>query len=185
MKKVYVENRLKDYENMFIEEGFEIASSLFEEGVNLLCLVGGDDVTPAIYREENTTSFCTASLDVQSFGLINIAQSMGMAVVGICRGSQVMCVHNGGKMVQHIEGHCVHRHNLTVDGVDYEVSSSHHQEAVPLQWPNTRVYRADDGTVELVVYEDVKMFGMQAHPEYHPKGDGCRTLFFGLLEEIM
>lgn len=190
MKKVYVEGSDHLISKMFEEEGFEVVKSVFD--AELICLEGGADVTPALYEEENTMSHCNEKKDIHSLGLLMIAECFSLPVVGICRGSQIMNVLQGGKMKQHIAGHTNTNHNLNVDGVDYLVTSTHHQESVPQSYVDKngetvyleKVYKADDGTVELVMYNN-KQMGFQGHPEYVSKGHPCRTVFFKKLSEIL
>lgn len=180
MKKVFIEGNDGRLFNMFEEIGYQFAQTVFN--ADLLCLEGGADVSPALYGDANTHSHSSPDKDITSFGLISIAQRLGIPVVGICRGSQVMCVHNGGKMKQHIEGHGIY-HTLNVYGRKYYVSSSHHQESVPLLDENN-IIRADDGTCEITMYRDLNMLGFQPHPEYFEAGHECIDLFKNLVNEV-
>lgn len=179
MVKVFVEGWDESLFNFFREEGFELAS--FPQEADLICMEGGADVDPALYGEKlHPKTYIKQTKDIVSLGILNVALLMNIPVVGICRGHQIMCVQQGGKMKQHIEGHC-RAHMLTVEGQEYEVSSAHHQEAIPAL-SEEYIIRADDGTCEVVLYPDKKWLGFQPHPEYHPKGHEGRELFFDLLE---
>lgn len=178
MRKVFVEGRDYSLFNMFKEEGWILVNSI--EYADLLCLEGGADVFPPLYGEKNVSSTYNVHKDIQSFGLISVAQRLNIPVVGICRGSQVMCVNNGGKMKQHIENHCKW-HDLTVNGQTFEVSSSHHQESIP-NVSEDYIIRSEDGTCEIVWYKDKNMMGFQPHPEYHQQGHECRNIFFELID---
>lgn len=71
-----------------------------------LCLTGGGDIDPARYGEANTGSTdIDATRDELEFGLLARALDLDLPVLGICRGSQVLNVHFGGKLEQHREGH--------------------------------------------------------------------------------
>lgn len=180
--KVFVEGRDMSLFRMFEEEGHTITNDLLE--ADLLCLEGGADVTPEIYGHVNKHSANSINKDIASFGLIDVAQRIGIAVVGICRGSQAMNVYNGGSMKQHINGHgLADGHGLTFEGERYNVSSVHHQESVPIV-DEQFITRADDGCCEIVQYPGMRMFGFQPHPEYHKKGHDCRVLFFSLVDRM-
>jgi gamma-glutamyl-gamma-aminobutyrate hydrolase PuuD len=177
--KVYVEGENYLLAQMFIEEGFDIAQS--PEEAHLICMEGGADVDPSFYGEKNTHSYSNIFKDYESLDLLNIALKQGTPVVGVCRGHQIMCVHQGGKMVQHIQGH-TRGHMLTYEGTEYPVTSTHHQMAVPAL-SEANIVRSDDGVCEIVLYPNKKWLGFQPHPEFTRKGSECRELFFLLLEK--
>jgi len=181
-KSVFIEGHDQSLYEMFKEEGYTIAANILV--ADLLCLEGGHDVSPEIYGEENTDSSSSISLDINTFGLMAIAEHMSIPIVGICRGHQALCVHQGGKLKQHIDNHC-QWHNLVVDGELVPVSSSHHQEAVfNRRCEDLEQIYAEDGTCEIVKYTYDKYLGFQPHPEYHHKGHPCWELFFKLIDEV-
>ena len=181
-KLVFVEGYDQSLYDMFKEEGYTIVDNILK--ADLLCLEGGYDVSPEIYGEENTDSQSSLSHDINTFGLMAIATLMDIPIVGICRGHQALCVHQGGKLKQHINGHC-QWHNLVVDGELIPVSSSHHQEAIPYSGvPSEDVYYAEDGVCEVILYREDYNLGFQPHPEYHQKGHPCWELFFQLIDEV-
>lgn len=181
MRKVFIEGSDSLLNSMFLEEGYEITSSLF--GADLLCLEGGADVSPILYGEEvNGAMGCSEDLDLRSMGLILAARTLDIPIVGICRGGQILNVVNGGSMVQHIGGHAGKMHTVNAFDADWLVSSSHHQEMVPPE-DDVTVYCADDGCVEIVVFNGESEFSFQPHPEYVNEGHPCRELFFKLLDD--
>lgn len=183
-QKVYVEGFDSLICQMFVSAGWTVVDNLFL--ADLLCLEGGADVTPSLYGHENTDSQNHPTKDDHSFGLISFAHyHLGIPVVGICRGSQVINVFNGGTMKQHINGHGG-SHDLDYDGDTYRVTSTHHQESVPHPDVDERcVWRAPDGVCEAVVYPDKRMLGVQFHPEYVGPEQDCYKLFFKMLDKIL
>ena len=181
-QKVYVEANDSLIKQMFQSAGWVIANNLFE--ADLLCLEGGADVTPSLYGHENTHSHNNPNKDDHSFSLASCAHyHLGIPVVGICRGSQVINVFNGGTMKQHISGHGG-SHDLVYEGETYRVTSTHHQESVP-NLDERFVWRAPDGVCEAALYTDKKMLGVQFHPEYVGPNDSCYKLFFKMLDNIL
>lgn len=179
-RKVYVEGADYSLSTMFNTEGYSLVDNIFE--ADLLCAEGGADVSPELYGEENTQSHVNRSKDVETFGLMTIAEMLGIPIVGVCRGSQALCVFEGGKLKQHINNHG-RAHSLNVGGTYLEVSSTHHQESVPASDSTDEVISADDGTVEVVKYSSGNL-GCQFHPEYFCKGHECWELFFSLVDEV-
>lgn len=181
MRKVYVENADQTITRMFKEEGYEIVSRPWDS--DFVCLCGGADVSPELYVKENTDSGCNFVKDVVSFGLLAICEKLGIPVIGICRGGQVLNVYNGGEMIQHVDGHAISgTHNLIVNDVDYQVTSTHHQVMIPPDFA-LAVHRADDGNTEIVEHSNGDI-SFQPHPEYTHKGSECRKLFFSFVDEF-
>lgn len=186
MTKVYVERQDGLLRAMFLEEGFELTNSVFE--ADLLCLDGGADITPSLYGEENTHSYNDPTRDLVSLGLYGVAKLRGIPIVGICRGSQLLNVINGGTMIQDVSGHAGAHHFITYQGKVYEVNSTHHQASVPCSEGVVHpedIYRAPDGVVEAMISRVERTLSFQPHPEYVGRGDSCRLLFFAMLDEIM
>ena len=69
-----------------------------------LVIAGGADVNPARYGEhpaEHTTGW-RDDRDVSEFALLDAADDLGLPVLGICRGMQVMASWAGGRLTQHV-----------------------------------------------------------------------------------
>ena len=155
-----------------------------------LALAGGADVDAQLYGAEPhpTADIPRESRDTSELALYRRARELGMPVLGICRGMQLMVVAHGGTLVQNVpdlQTDTVHRerpgtfveHHATFDAASLAgslfgpgpviVNSSHHQ-SVDSAGDLTVSGWADDGTVESC--EDPKAdfcIGVQWHPE-HP-----------------
>ena len=184
MRSVYVEGSDHLICKMFMEEGWTIVSSHIE--ADLICLEGGADVNYLIYDYKNRgSSLPNHSKDIHTFGVMAIADVMVKPVVGICRGSQAMCVFMGGKLHQHIGMHANGPHSLTLnDGKTITVSSAHHQASIPDSDSIDYAINSDDGYTEVVKYVN-GWVGYQPHPEYSGKGSEMRKHFFDMIEELM
>jgi putative glutamine amidotransferase len=67
-----------------------------------LLLSGGDDVYPGRYGRESDTSRCDKpdhERDALEFALIRKAEELGLPVLGICRGLQILNVVYGGSLI--------------------------------------------------------------------------------------
>lgn len=115
------------------------------------------------------------------------AVKLGKHIIGICRGSQFLCVANGGHLVQHQDNPLfIHRIN-TYDDQELDITSTHHQAAYPFNLPkedyqilgwteNLSPYHEDGNEEELnppveceiVLYPKSKCLGIQGHPEMMP-----------------
>jgi len=188
--KVFVEQQEYLTVEMFKDEGWEIVSEPSE--ADLICFIGGADVSPTLYNEANTDSGNIENFDLSSVYLYQQGMLHFIPMVGICRGGQFLNVMNGGKMIQHISGHGLAGTHIVklsstinnFDGVSFEATSTHHQEMVPSDVVPIYIEGvAPDGVEEVILYDsDVLCF--QPHPEYH-NGLACRDVFFNLINVLM
>ncbi|MDP2772920.1 MAG: gamma-glutamyl-gamma-aminobutyrate hydrolase family protein, partial [Nocardioides sp.] len=117
--------------------------------------------------------------------LLDAAAAVGLPVLGVCRGMQLMAVHAGGELDQHtpdLVGHEQHSPGgdefgtVAVDvdpgsrlaglvGTTLEVSCHHHQ-SVRTHPGFVAVARADDGTLEAMELTGERFcLAVQWHPE--------------------
>ena len=104
------------------------------EDYKLVLFTGGADVDPRLYGDISPDGLCCCNptrdmLEVQIF---SHARKFGIKMTGICRGSQLINVLSGGKMVHHVTGHAGGFHDVeTSKGEVIETNSMHHQMIVP------------------------------------------------------
>lgn len=164
-----------------------------------LVITGGADVDPARYDEpaHPATVKTRPDRDAWELALLDAAAETSIPTLGICRGMQVMAVHAGGHLDQHVPDLVDHeRHNPGGDqygttgikvaresklaGLVGETgpASCHHHQSVRDHPGFTAVAWADDGLLEAI--EDAThrfRLGVQWHPEV----DTDRGLFRGLV----
>lgn len=72
--------------------------------LDALVIAGGADVNPARYGEHPGahTSGWRDDRDVSEYALLDAADDLGLPVLGICRGMQVMASRAGGRLHQHV-----------------------------------------------------------------------------------
>lgn len=159
-----------------------------------LLLSGGEDVYPGIYGMENDTARCTEidrHRDSLEIAVIARAFDLGLPVMGICRGNQILNVYLGGTLYidipqDHGKGvihqcddylNCFHPvypadSSLlrSISGVDSaDVTTNHHQAVrVLARGLRANVFSADTLT-EGIEWADPKdkpfLLGVQWHPE--------------------
>ena len=152
-----------------------------------LVISGGADVDPARYDEpaHERTAGWRPDRDAWELALLDAADAVGLPVLGVCRGMQVMAVHAGGALVQHVPDLVEHeRHSpggdefgsievLTASGSrlaglvgEHLTVSCHHHQSVRSHPGLTAVARAADGTLEAFEAPgDRFRVGVQWHPE--------------------
>jgi len=167
-----------------------------------LVLWGGADISPSLYGQKPgkyTNPFLLPTeRDKREIALYNRARELNLPIVGICRGAQLACVLEGGRLVQDVTNHggghhVIHCHN----GAMLQASSVHHQMLYPwdvehrllayapglsehyygenneeLIFPDI-AYQMFSGQrklkePEIVYFPEAKCLAIQGHPEFMP-----------------
>jgi gamma-glutamyl-gamma-aminobutyrate hydrolase PuuD len=102
--------------------------------------------------------------DATEQALVDMAESRGLPVLGVCRGMQVIQQRNGIQL-RRIEGHVTQHQVISVDGKPTPVNSYHHFGALESRPPLTVWAVADDGVVKAVRHRTFPALGIMWHPE--------------------
>jgi putative glutamine amidotransferase len=152
---------------------------LLSGNYHALILTGGSDINPRLYTDQpiHPTVYGVDYIrDEVEIRALEIALELGMPVLGICRGSQIMTAFRGGRLCQNIEGHRGTEHRAyaapdartfrrAIGSREMRVVSLHHQCVVD-PGPGMRIAAlAHDGTPEAVESIDGRWLGCQFHPE--------------------
>jgi len=152
-----------------------------------LVVTGGADVDPGRYGAEPHARTVTwrTDRDAWELSLLEAADARSLPVLGICRGMQVMAVHRGGSLDQHLPdlvGHETHSPGgpefgsvevRTCPGTRLEMLvgptgdvACHHHQAVREHPGFTAAAFAEDGTLEAMEAPgDRFLLAVQWHPE--------------------
>lgn len=128
MKKIYVVGDATFYAKWI--ENHILVDNL--EDADIVLFTGGEDVYPGLYGESvhDATYYNTDRDEYEAniFRQVNPNQ----LCLGICRGSQFLCVMNGGKLVQDCSNHAIsYTHGITNGNAVYDITSTHHQMQYP------------------------------------------------------
>lgn len=156
------------------------------DSADVVLFTGGEDVDPSLYGEP-MGKYTGSNLmrDLEEKKIFQKAAEAGKKMLGICRGSQFLCVMAGGKLVQHQQNPLsIHKISLE-DGNVINITSTHHQAAYPynlnmfqyriIGWTNyiSRMHLDGNDTelnpkkeCEIVKYHKIKALGIQGHPEF-------------------
>jgi putative glutamine amidotransferase len=166
-------------------------------------IAGGGDINPAIYgaAKHPKTNASAPDRDTWEISIADAAIRLGVPLLGICRGMQVLNVACRGTLHQHVpdlvghEGHSGTAHGFTLHkvrvtsgttvqsilpgGEYFDVPTHHHQAIDQVGDGLMAVAWADDGIIEAVEATSPGEFlvGVQWHPE---QGDDAR-LFAALV----
>ena len=168
----------------------------------VVLFTGGEDVDPAIYgRRKVTQVYTNIDRDYEEKDIFNIIRPDQLAV-GICRGSQFLCVMNGGNLVQHCTKHALHSTHpiYSLDNkMMYEITSTHHQMQYPFDIPSQNyeilfyatqnpdicvgdgvdaflLYNCEPEVVLYKIPNKPKCLAIQGHPEMMPNSPVAKML---------
>ena len=188
-------NFLKNlYDITVIENQIEKSDKNKKTGIktpDLIIFTGGEDVDPTLYNEKKgkfTNS--NPSRDIVEKLKFDSNMFSGIPKLGICRGAQFLTIMNGGKLIQHVEGHTNISHNIQLySGNILVLPSDHHQMMYPFDmdknsyeligWSErhlSSIYLDGDNKnmklefpfyePEVIYYNNTNSFCIQAHPEW-------------------
>lgn len=162
------------------------------DGFDMLVLTGGGDPSPALFgRQDLGSRNPETARPLWDIELYRTASALGMPVLGICLGMQLMAIARGTPLIQDIgssvEGALFHDgsalqpvfHDVSIRkgsllysslGAERLVSSYHHQalESVPTGFSAAAV--SGDGIIEAIESDNGMEIGVQWHPERDSTG---------------
>jgi len=153
-----------------------------------LCLTGGGDIDPRRYGQEpagTKIESVVAARDSTELDALAIADDLGLPVLAICRGMQLLNVSRGGTLRQHIADHSQTDDGTPRDALTHQVrvnegsrlaeilemtrvatNSMHHQAAERVGSSLIATGWAEDGTLEALEQPGARfVVGVQWHPE--------------------
>jgi putative glutamine amidotransferase len=189
-----------------------IRLSDYAEYLDGLVLQGGEDVSPGCYGEEplNPDGVTDRVRDAYEMELLHEFIESDKAVLGICRGAQLINVALGGTLYQDIARQVEHAiphvhedfdhysHEVQWDGASAfsrlypgisggRVVSIHHQAIKALgRGLRVEATSASDGLIEAVRLETKPyVLGLQWHPEFHTPGSADLLDCIPILDEFL
>ena len=174
---------------------------------DLVQYMGGGDISSSLYGEEqHRSNWPDPVRDDYEVEIFQEALKRGIPQAGICRGLQLFCALNGGKLYQDMDNHSVggtHQcYDVRTEEI-YPVSSTHHQSIRPDKntiviaiaygpgpistykeiMEGARVVRVEGNMpdIEAAWFPKLNAFGVQGHPEY-PHVRKCTEMYFQYLE---
>jgi putative glutamine amidotransferase len=145
--------------------------------LDLIIFTGGSDISPYIYDENPTTCYgVDQDRDSIELGVFIEARNLGIKMLGVCRGHQLINALEGGKIIQDIKPEHGAMHELVwmqdnpiADIYPKDVNSMHHQGYDVNRIANTLSILAiepDTGIVEVAKSRDNTILTVQFHPEF-------------------
>lgn len=166
----------------------DIDPAVFAERLDGVLLSGGADIGPGKYGADAETDLYPPEAERDDFelSLLGAAIDRELPVVGICRGLQMINVHAGGTLHQHVPEHAmfdepaghVHAVEFAADstladlyGREMQVNSLHHQTVDQLG-ADLRITASHGDSVEGLEHISLPIVAVQWHPEMLPSRNG-------------
>lgn len=204
-RRIFIVGGDKNYANWM---GGTIVDNIIDS--NLVVFTGGEDVDPSMYKHvKNPRTYSNLKRDQEEAEIFSMARNLGKKMIGICRGSQFLCVMSGGTLIQHQQNPSF-VHDMWVTDIKFNhipVTSTHHQAQNPytilgteysiLAWTTGLVGKKENGLgidmpnareIEIVYYKKTDCLGIQCHPEmmYGDEQFGRSMQYLnGLLDKLM
>ena len=167
--------------------------------LDLIVFTGGSDINPALYGEEREVYTDRPDIERDSFekNLFEICKELHIPMVGICRGAQLLCALNGGKLYQNVSYHrSTHplytRRNSDCEHRVFDVSSTHHQmmrpnwkDAYLLAWAQQNSFKDDRPEPEVVWWPGTNSLAVQYHPEFMSETSAGFVYFTDLVKCLL
>lgn len=144
-------------------------------------IIGGDDINPAYYQEQNSglSKDIDERLDKIDKLVIDYAVKHHKPLLGICRGLQSINVFMGGSLYQDIEtAQLSHSHegknhpvkritltNLTKQLPDEFMINTYHHQAIKALAPNFDIIYQHEDIIEGIQHQVLPIIAFQWHPE--------------------
>lgn len=151
---------------------------------DVLVIWGGEDIGTELYNEipnSYAEQYKPSIRDLKELECINKAIELNIPIVGVCRGAQLLCVHQKGRLIQHVLNHIGnHKLYLTKEKTLIDTNSWHHQVMVPTKDAEILAISANKYEVgwtendiqvtpevpEIVRWNDIRALGIQGHPDF-------------------
>jgi GMP synthase-like glutamine amidotransferase len=200
--------------NQSFKSGLKVGPDEIMAGkVQALVIWGGADISPSIYGEpvgpKTGASEDLSFRDRIEVTAVKAAISVGIPLIGVCRGAQLLCAMAGGKLVQDVQGHFGDHLVTTRDGRSIITSSVHHQMMYPFLLPEdewdliawtdharSRTYEGVDVSrmrdfdsriiePEIMYFHKINALCIQGHPEFMDDDDEFVVYCNDLVKEYL
>lgn len=157
------------------------------KGTDALVLWGGEDISPSMYGQKVGRAYASIHMsprDRAEWELAKEAVRLGIPIIGICRGAQLLCALDGGTLWQHVNNHTGLQHPIIVkDTIIGYTNSAHHQMMRPKEGNEILAVthgalskykfaednvpiESEEDEPEIVYFPRLKAIGVQGHPEW-------------------
>ena len=199
LASAYYGGNIHPFDTMGFTEFGGVVDPEMLQGADALVVWGGEDISPSLYNHAVNRRTGARNVpsrrDAVEWALMHKAKELGIPIIGVCRGAQMLCAFNGGSLYQHVNNHAGRDHYaVDYNGVKVPVSSLHHQMMNPdgtehflVQWSEhvrSDVHFGEDDDVplaapekepEYIYFPKTKGHAIQWHPEFMDENCAANT----------
>lgn len=200
LPKLYVVGGSYDYANYLLTPNDQVYMTLTHdpEEADIAMFTGGEDVDPATYNEPAGSRTHFTRRDAREILEYQFFRELEIPMIGICRGLQFFAAMEGGRLIQHSNGHAGGQHKVLFEahGLTLPITSAHHQMVDPtrlqpdweiigisdrllsktyLDGDDTEIHGVDT-EIECMYIPKAQALGIQGHPEW--MDSECQTVRF-------
>ena len=176
--------------------------------IDLVLFTGGEDVNPHYYNEQiGKYTYINNNRDEKEIDTFHRFKGKSF-LLGICRGNQLLTLLSGGKLIQHVEGHCRDHSMVLNNSLKYNITSSHHQMIYPFNmnpkdyellayseyFQSNTYLNGDNEEIELsnnflepeiVYYKKTNALCIQGHPEWNHCEKRTSNMCLNLIDKYL
>lgn len=168
-----------------------ITGSAIDENVialaDFVLLTGGTDISTSIYKatRDTMTDEPDAERDFIETSIVKLAKVIGIPVVGICRGAQLLSCMYGGYLTQHDTGgtHLVDHDLVLANGDKLSDCCANHHQLIHAS-SDCKVLATYKGADEVIRHGN-NALSFQYHPEWHAPEDVQVSYFFKQIQLLI
>lgn len=144
---------------------------------DILVVWGGSDISPSLYNRDVSkrtgASDRPSRRDAIEWAMMQQAQVLGIPIIGVCRGAQMLCALAGGFLIQDVTNHFSNHAVVSYDGAEFYTNSIHHQMLYPFDVEHEMLVKSKEKRSEHYLDVDTEIF-VPEEPEfvYFPKVKG-------------
>lgn len=147
-----------------------ISEFLKQFNIDGVILSGGNNINPKLYQSIDKLEDVYDVRDDAEREILQYAINLELPILGICRGFHFLNVFFGGTIRNHIKGHVNKKHKLISTSNEFDkiiVNSYHNQGVIDEGLGKSLIVqaKAEDGFIEAFENKDLKLLGVQWHPE--------------------
>jgi len=151
----------------------EYIKEYFNQHIDLVVLIGGNNVNPVLYKNNDILDDVYKKRDTTEKIILDIAIEKSIKILGICRGFHFINIYLGGSLSHGIQNHVNKKHMLESTNyiINLQETNSFHNQAILKEnlSSSLEILATNKNIIEAFTNKDKTILGIQWHPERQDK----------------